>query len=352
MKTHHQKQLARLSIITLCAVYVLIFAGGVVRSTGAGMGCPDWPKCFGKWVPPLCASELPQDYQKIFLQKRLEKNARLAHVLESLGAHGLAQTIGQTPAGQQTEVFHVGKAWTEYINRMLGVMVGLLITIIFFATLPYYKKQRHITFTSMSMLMAVILQGGLGAVVVSTHLLPWLVTVHMLMALGIIALLIYLIHVTQPTRFNLSNSLLKKQLHVVGSLALLASIIQIVLGSQVRECIDAIATVSSAPRATWVMQVGGYFTLHRWYALLVVLLNGYGLYLGYRSGVRQLYQWGTWLILLLGFTMGIGAVLAYMGLPRFVQPMHLLLATLIFGIQLYFVLLVHGSKVGACAKSV
>ena len=60
----------RLSFTTLIAVYFLILVGGVVRSTGSGMGCPDWPKCFGTWVPPTSVDQLPDNYEKEYLDNR------------------------------------------------------------------------------------------------------------------------------------------------------------------------------------------------------------------------------------------------------------------------------------------
>ena len=194
-KTAKQRPLAKLSSITLFAVYLLIFVGGVVRSTGSGMGCPDWPQCFGTWIPPTQEAQLPENYQTLFYQKRMQKNARLAHILECLGASALAEKLQEKPIIQEETTFNPFKTWTEYINRVIGVTVGLLIGCTFLAALSY-KGSPAIGFVAGALLILTLFEAWIGSLVVATHLLPWLVTFHMLIALIIIGLLVLsLIHI-------------------------------------------------------------------------------------------------------------------------------------------------------------
>src|SRR5690348_2995889 len=117
----------RLTISTLVAVYVLILVGGVVRSTGSGMGCPDWPKCFGNWVPPTSVSELPSDYREFYSSYREKKNIKFAKYLTALGFNEAAENLLNDKSVLEEAEFNPLKTWIEYVNRIVGVVIGFMI---------------------------------------------------------------------------------------------------------------------------------------------------------------------------------------------------------------------------------
>ena len=117
----------KVAILTVVATLFLILVGGLVRATGAGMGCPDWPKCFGQFIPPTHVSQLPADYKQVYVEQRLEKNAKIVSFLNSLGFVDLASNIENDPNVGKEEEFSAIKTWIEYINRLIGAIIGLLV---------------------------------------------------------------------------------------------------------------------------------------------------------------------------------------------------------------------------------
>ncbi len=326
---------SRLSFATIIAVYLLILVGGIVRSTGSGMGCPDWPKCFGSWIPPVDKSQLPTNYKEIYSQKRALKGKRISGILNVVGLTGLSErVVKHTSLAPETE-FNKFKTWTEYINRLVGLLIGLFVMATFVASIAIRKEHRSIFVLSLLALILVAFEGWLGSLVVSTHLLPGMVTLHMTLALVIVALLIVIFHKAgrpEQIRAQITSS---AWMNMLVTLCLITFIVQAILGTQVREGIDAIAASAQHSRVDWISNLGWSFLVHRSFSLLVLALNVALVYflLKRPSVTSYLKSLGVSMLILLILEIVTGAFMAYMGVPAFLQPVHLLLASIIFGLQ-------------------
>ncbi len=319
----------RLSVSTLTAVYILILVGGIVRSTGSGMGCPDWPKCFGSWVPPTSVSDLPGNYKDVYAAYREKKNIRFAHYLSVFGFSDTAEKILTDKSILKEADFNVTKTWVEYGNRLVGVIIGFLIFAVFVFSIRYYKTDTRLTVIAFITLFMVGFQGWIGSFVVSTNLTAWTITVHMLLALVIVALLVYLVHESGSKTVVYSTGAFWWLLACIVVL-----LIQIVLGTRVREAIDVVSSVFE--RSIWINNLGEAFIKHRSFSWIVFILH-VGLVVKLRK-TQGVNSFPLLLILLILGTILSGIGMAFFSVPPFLQPVHLLLATLTFGMQFLFLL--------------
>jgi len=331
-----------INLYAIVSLFLVILAGGIVRSTGSGMGCPDWPKCFGRYIPPTEESQLPSDYRTSYIEKQLKKNQRFAKVLEAFGYTSLALKVkaDTSVTNKQQEEFNPTKTWTEYINRLVGVVAGILLLSTAFYSFSYIKKSKRIVFLSLFNLLLIVFQAWLGSVVVSSNLVPWIVTVHMLVALAILAISIYTWH---KSKYLQHKSQVTTQILaiVVTAIALLLDIIQITIGTEVREKIDEYAAkLNGGSRQSWVNGANEILFNHKNIALCVIIVNVilYLLLKKYykRSSVQRQLMSTTFILIMLQIFAGV--LLSYLGLPPIAQIAHVLLASLLFGAQFYLLL--------------
>jgi cytochrome c oxidase assembly protein subunit 15 len=334
-KTTFQK----INLLSIVLLFILILAGGVVRSTGSGMGCPDWPKCFGGYIPPTSVSELPTDYKQKYINGRLAKNLRFAKTLDLFGYGDLAQRIRQDKSILVPEEFNAAKTWTEYINRLIGVASGFFLLGATIYSFSYWGTNKLIPVLSIFNLLLIGFQAWLGSLVVSTNLTAWVITVHLLLALAILAIAIGTYHLAKVNgKYEVKSSLLTRLITLV---VLILSILQITFGTEVREKIDSIASrLQEGYRGDWVTDAGTIFFQHR-DAAIVVLIGNIMLYALVRKGfgrhsIQQQIMSFTFLMLILQIVTGI--LLTYVSLPPMAQAAHILLASLIFGAQFYLLL--------------
>ena len=339
----------RINLVTVVAVYFLILVGGIVRSSGAGMGCPDWPKCFGNWIPPTSIAQLPTDYKEVYLEMRLEKNERFVSLLTKLGLTKKAEEIKNDESILIEEDFNSLKTWIEYINRLIGACIGVLIIFTLIRSLPLWKLDWVIPILSGLNLILVIFQGWIGSIVVSTNLLPWMISLHMLLALVIVCLLLFNYFRSKRLSVHIPISTNRPvELLIILCVGFVLMIGQVLLGTQVREGVDRVAfELGNTMRADWVENLGITFIIHRSYSLLLIGLHLLFIYKMYKFSVirNEIFKWSQILIILIFVEIVTGIGMAYFGIPPFLQPIHLLIGSLIIGIQFFILLHLNNQKI-------
>ncbi|WP_296623582.1 heme A synthase [Marivirga sp.] len=332
----------KLVTVTVVAVYLLILAGGIVRSTGSGMGCPDWPKCFGQWVPPTSAEELPEDYQDFYAEYRHQKNIKFAKYLDVFGYSEIGKAILEDESIKEEAAFNASKTWTEYVNRLLGALVGFLIILCVAGSIKHIKDSKTVFLLAFASLILVLIQGWIGSVVVSTNLLSWLITVHMVLALVILAVLTALYFVVnRKTEKKILMIKEHKTLTYVLVIAMLMILVQIILGTQVRESLDIVASrLGEALRGSWIEGLGIEFYIHRSFSIAIAIIHIYLLFKLYsiKDKMSSIFRNVKMLMTFIIIEILSGTIMAYFAIPFWAQPIHLVLGSMIFGTQFYIFL--------------
>ena len=118
------KNFYKTSIITVIILYILVLVGGFVRVTESGDDCPDWPKCYGSWIPPFSIEDIPDEFNP-----------------------------------SQDKVYG---SWVEYFNRLVGVVLGISMLFTFYKSIYVFKIDKIIFYGSLSSLLLVIIAGWFG----------------------------------------------------------------------------------------------------------------------------------------------------------------------------------------------
>ena len=317
-----RRRFRRSAIATVVIIYSLILVGGIVRATGAGMGCPDWPTCFGRWIPPTSEAQLSADYQRIYAER------------------GYADTA-----------FNVTKTWTEYLNRLLGVVTGFAIFLTLLSAWSFRRTTGENNIFALSLLAFVLVavQGWLGSRVVASNLAPGMITMHMLLAQVIVGLVIAAVVLASRPQLDVAAIReLPRGITVALIVAMGLGLVQMVIGTQVREAVDLIARASDREnRHLWIDSLPWVYSLHQWYAVPLIALNAllaWKLLSVCSSRVLRGLN-GLLLVLLLG-TSFVGLSIDRLHVPVFAQPLHLWLASLIFGVQLAMTLVLQSGRAG------
>jgi heme a synthase len=280
-------------LATFILTFLTIIAGGIVRTTQSGMGCPDWPTCFGRWIPPTNASQLPPDFEK-YLQK---------------------QDIDHT--------FNVFHTWTEYINRLVGELLGVFALIQF---VLLYRKRKELAQAyklALAYLVAVILTGLFGGAVVMLNLAHLSITVHLLAAIILLQIQLALMLSLDSKLFIVAVNDKQRKLFFF---LLTVLFIQASLGTGVRMYVDGVSkTLHYEQRETWLAATPVSFLIHRSFSWIVLLTTIFTAW--YSRNIMAIRNKLVALSVIIVMSMITGIVLFYADMPAIAQPIHLFLAS-------------------------
>jgi cytochrome c oxidase assembly protein subunit 15 len=157
------QRLRTLTLITLFLTFDLVVFGAFTRLSDSGLGCPDWPGCYGS-ASPIGARE------------------------------EIAAEVAVRPTGPVTH----GKAWVEMVHRYWASAVGFLILVL--AVLAWRWRSPELPHPGWAWLTLawVVVQGAFGAWTVTMKLFPAVVTAHLLLGLGLLVLLVRQAEVLRP----------------------------------------------------------------------------------------------------------------------------------------------------------
>ena len=292
----------RFAFLTTIATYMLIFIGGLVRVSGAGLGCPDWPKCFGRWIPPMNLNQLPPEIDP--------------------------------------SAFNFTLAWIEYFNRLVGVTIGILILITAILAIKYYRHVKSIFYPSITAALLVAYQGWQGSQIVSSKLEPFIVSIHLVLALIIVSLLIY---VTQKAHYleggeNTAAGLFPRKIGIEVAILWGAVILQIIFGTQVRSAVEHLRRNHPLSADSTILgMIGAVNYIHIILGLLVI---GFTFHIAHiilkkSDQIPALVKQSVYgMIILMMTQLVLGFLLVVIGMPALTQVFHLWVASLFVGLNL------------------
>lgn len=328
----------RLALTAFIAVEILIFMGAVVRATGSGLGCPDWPFCYGCWIPPSRAEDI--DFKKLDIEKFRTKAARMGRDPSLI-----------TPESLRAE-FDPVSTWVEYINRLSSVPVGLCVLALAAASVFQINQRRiSVGLAAFAALLLVLVNAWLGRQVVISGLKPGIITLHMALAMLLQCILIYAAWrgTAAPwTRILLPEAAARGKQIVL--LLFVLVVVEGVMGSQVRELTDHLSLAHGhRPRSEWTAELeqSTVYLIHRSFSWLIFFC-GAALLATMRRHRERLHWLDKAIAGLILLQMLLGLVLSQVGVVRVAQILHIGASSLLLSALFLWLLAVrNGGHSGA-----
>lgn len=319
--------------VTLVSLYLIFLAGSIVRMTGSGMGCPDWPKCFGYYIPPTSEEQITwqpnSTYEKGMIIIKNEELYVAEKNVTTLSEFDISNWKEYTKHEYAT--FNKFHTWVEYINRLITVLSGFIFLFLIAASLKFRKENKWIPIIAFSAFFLMLVEAFLGKLVVDSNLKPTMITLHMVIGLFIIGFILRLLFIIRKEKTVFKYHSLFNKLLIVS---IVFSLIQIAMGTQVRQFIDEQVKLFGFENKEYsLMNPSFKFYFHRSFTIAIILVN-FGLFY-----LNQLHNLGyflvKWILVLLFLETITGILMYYAEFPLGTQAIHLLSGALLFGVQFY-----------------
>ena len=319
--------------VTLISLYLIFLAGSIVRMTGSGMGCPDWPKCFGYYIPPTSEEQITWQPNSTYEEGIIIIKNEVLYVAERKvnTSSVFDETNWEEYTKHEYATFNKFHTWVEYINRLITVLSGFIFLFLLAGSLKFRKENKWIPILSFIAFFFMLVEAFLGKMVVDSNLKPTIITVHMVIGLLIIGLILRLLFIIREEKTVFKYHSLFNKLLIVS---IIFSIIQIAMGTQVRQFIDEQVKLFGFENKEYsLMNPSFKFYFHRSFTIAIILVN-FGLF--YLNQLHKLgYKLIKWILVLLFLETITGILMYYAEFPLGTQAVHLLSGALLFGVQFY-----------------
>lgn len=265
----------RTAWVALVCIIVLVLVGATVRVTGSGLGCPDWPFCWGCVIPPTHVDQI--DVDKIDISKFKRQAIRRGIDPDTITKETVLAS------------FNPVQTWIEFVNRLTSLPLGLSTLVLAISSFWAARHRGWVIALSWFCLIDVLVNAVMGAIVVRSGLQPGIITLHMALAFLLIAVLVTVTWLTRkPTDEDSTPIPYAKRILTASLIFFVCLFCEGLMGSQLREQTDELAhatanataytdTVSAAApdRVAWIGQLEStlIYKVHRSFSWTLLIAS-------------------------------------------------------------------------------
>ena len=323
----------RLAWITLVCLIILVVVGATVRVTGSGLGCPDWPTCWGRLIPPTRADQI--DVEKLDISKFKRQAERRGMDPDLI----TRETV--------IESFDPVHTWIEFVNRLTSLPLGLSVLLL---ALFSFRSKRHrawIVTLSWLALINVLANAVMGAIVVRSGLQPGIITLHMALAFLLISILVTVMWLSRPNPQPISIPRnLWRRLFAISLVFFACLFAEGLMGSQLREQTDELAKATEGlSRSQWVEELGTtwIYKVHRSFSWTLLISSALMFYWTRQLREPRLRE-AKFILALIIAMMLMGIVLGHIAIFAVIQVLHVGATAVLLALTWHWILRIGSAR--------